>query len=108
MKINIYTILKPSKDNYDILIQDFIKMSSKFAKVQIFYIFNKDIAKAQTIGEKESQELYTKTYEPYLKGYNVALDVLGKPLDTYKFANLIENRMEVNFFIGGEIGRAHV
>src|SRR5574344_3028136 len=104
MKINIYTILKPSKDNYDILIQDFIKMSSKFAKVQIFYIFNKDIANAQTIGEKESQELYTKTYEPYLKGYNVALDVLGKPLDTYKFANLIENRMEVNFFIGGAYG----
>ncbi|PIF03531.1 MAG: 23S rRNA (pseudouridine(1915)-N(3))-methyltransferase RlmH, partial [Arcobacter sp.] len=48
MKINIYTILKPSSDNFDKIIQDFIKMSSKYAKIKVHYIFNKTISKAQT------------------------------------------------------------
>ena len=49
MKINIYSIIKPSKDEFDVLIKEFIKMSSKYAKVEVHYIFNKNIAKAQTI-----------------------------------------------------------
>ena len=49
-KINIYSIIKPSKDEFDVLIKEFIKMSSKYAKIEVFYIFNKNIAKAQTIG----------------------------------------------------------
>ena len=104
MKINIYSIIKPSKDEFDVLIKEFIKMSSKYAKVEVFYIFNKNIAKAQTIGEKESQQAYSDTYEPLLKGYNIALDVLGKKLDTYAFSSLIDDKNEVNFFIGGAFG----
>ena len=42
MKINIYSIIKPSKDEFDVLIKEFIKMSSKYAKVEVFYIFNKN------------------------------------------------------------------
>lgn len=103
-KINIYSIIKPSKDEFDVLIKEFIKMSSKYAKIEVFYIFNKNIAKAQTIGEKESQQAYSDTYEPLLKGYNIALDVLGKKLDTYAFSSLIDNKNEVNFFIGGAFG----
>ena len=82
-KINIYSIIKPSKDEFDVLIKEFIKMSSKYAKVEVFYIFNKNIAKAQTIGEKESQQAYS---------------------DTYAFSSLIDNKNEVNFFIGGAFG----
>ena len=104
MKINIYSIIKPSKDEFDVLIKEFIKMSSKYAKVEVFYIFNKNIAKAQTIGEKEAQLSYSETYEPLLKGYNIALDVLGKKVDTYAFSALLENKNEVNFFIGGAYG----
>ena len=104
MKINIYSIIKPSKDEFDVLIKEFIKMSSKYAKVEVFYIFNKDIAKAQTIGENESKEIYTKTYLPYLKGYNIALDVLGKSVDSFVFSKLLEDKNEVNFFIGGAYG----
>lgn len=104
MKINIYTIVKPSKDDFDTLIKDFIKMSLKYAKVEVHYIFNKNIAKAQTIGEKEAQQSYSDTYEPLLKGYNIALDVLGKKVDSYKFANLLEGKNEINFFIGGAFG----
>ena len=104
MKINIYSILKPSKDNFDSIIQDFLKMSSKYAKVEVHYIFNKNIAKAQTIGEKEAQQSYSETYEPLLRGFNIALDVLGKKVDTYAFSSLLEDKNEVNFFIGGAYG----
>jgi 23S rRNA (pseudouridine1915-N3)-methyltransferase len=103
-KINIYSIIKPTKDEFDTLIKEFIKMSSKYAKVEVFYIFNKNIAKAQTIGEKEAQQAYSETYEPLLKGYNIALDVLGKKVDTYAFSALLEDKNEVNFFIGGAYG----
>ena len=104
MKINIYSIVKPSADDFDKLIKEFIKMSSKYAKVEVFYIFNKDIAKAQTIGENESKEIYTKTYLPFFKGYNIALDVLGKSVDSFAFSKLLEDKNEINFFIGGAYG----
>lgn len=104
MKINIYSIIKPSKDEFDSIIQEFIKMSSKYAKVEVLYIFNKNIAKAQTIGEKEAQQSYSEIYEPLLKGYNIALDVLGKKVDTYAFSTLLEDKNEINFFIGGAYG----
>ncbi|QKF72714.1 SPOUT methyltransferase [Aliarcobacter faecis] len=104
MKINIYSIVKPSSDDFDKLIKDFIKMSSKYAKVEVFYIFNKEIAKAQAIGETEAKEIYTKTYLPYLKGYNIALDVLGKSVDSFAFSKLLEDKNEINFFIGGAYG----
>ena len=104
MKINIYSIIKPSKDEFDVLIKEFIKMSAKYAKLEVHYIFNKNIAKAQTMGEKEAQQFYSETYEPLLKGFNIALDVLGKKVDTYAFSALIEDKNEVNFFIGGAYG----
>jgi len=104
MKINIYSIVKPAKDDFDILIKEFIKMSSKYAKVEVHYIFNKNIAKAQTIGQKEAQQAYSDVYEPLLKGYNIALDVLGKKVDSYKFSKLIDGKNEINFFIGGAFG----
>ncbi len=103
-KINIYSILKPTKDNFDSIIQEFVKMSSKYSKVEVHYIFNKNIAKAQTIGEKEAQQSYSETYEPLLRGFNIALDVLGKKVDTYTFSSLLEDKNEVNFFIGGAYG----
>lgn len=104
IKINIYTILKPSKDEFDSIIKEFIKMSSKYAKVEFHYVFNKTISKAQTIGEKESQASYSEAYEPLLKGYNIALDVLGKRVDTFAFSKQIEGKNEINYFIGGAFG----
>lgn len=104
VKINIYAIVKPAKDDFDSLIKEFIKMSSKYAKVEVHYIFNKNIAKSQTIGQKEAQQAYSDVYEPLLKGYNIALDVLGKKVDSYKFSNLLEGKNEINFFIGGAFG----
>ena len=39
-----------------------------------------------------------------MKGYNIALDVLGKSVDSFAFSKLLEDKNEVNFFIGGAYG----
>lgn len=103
-KINIYAIVKPNKDEFDKLANEFIKMCSKFAKVEVHAIFNKNIAKAQTINETEAQKSYTQAFLPYMKGHCIALDVLGKKIDSFEFSKLITNSSEVNFFIGGAYG----
>ncbi|RXJ67006.1 23S rRNA (pseudouridine(1915)-N(3))-methyltransferase RlmH [Halarcobacter ebronensis] len=103
-KINIYTIVKPSKDEFDKLSNEFIKMCSKFAKVEVHTIFNKNIAKAQTINEVEAQKSYSEAFEPYLKGFCIALDVLGDKVDSFEFSKLITSSSEINFFIGGAYG----
>lgn len=103
-KINIYYIAKPAKDEFDTIINEFIKMSSKYATLKVNCIFNKNIAKAQTISQSEAQQSYSQAYENYLTGYNVALDVLGKKMDSHKFSELLEGKNEINFFIGGAFG----
>jgi len=80
-------------------------MSSKWAKVEVHSLFNKQISKAQTIGEKKSQKAYNELYEPKLStGYNIALDVLGRKVDSFKFSALLENKTTINIFIGGAYG----
>ena len=103
-KINIYSIAKSTNDEYDVIAKEFIKMSSKYAKVECFNLFNKKISKAQMIGEKEAQQSYSEVYEPLMNGYNIALDVLGKKVDSFGFAGILQNHTTINFFIGGAFG----
>ncbi|MCD4758909.1 MAG: 23S rRNA (pseudouridine(1915)-N(3))-methyltransferase RlmH [Arcobacteraceae bacterium] len=104
-KINIYQIVKKSNDQFEPIINEFIKMSSRFAKIEVHSLFNKQISKAQTIGEVESQKAYNELYIPKLStGYNIALDVLGKQIDSFKFSTLLEDKTTINFFIGGAYG----
>ncbi len=80
-------------------------MSSRFAKIEVHSLFNKQISKAQTIGETESQKAYNELYIPKLSsGYNIALDVLGKQIDSFEFSTLLEDKTTINFFIGGAYG----
>ena len=105
MKINIYQIAKNDKDEYEKIINNFIKMSKKYAQVEIHNLFTKNISKAQMIGKTEAQKSYNEVFEPKLvSGYNIALDVLGKNIDSYKFSNLLEDSATINFFIGGAYG----
>jgi len=80
-------------------------MSSKYASIEVHSLFNKNIAKAQSLGEKESHKAYNELYIPKLSnGYNIALDVLGKQVDSFKFSEILENKQTINFFIGGAYG----
>ncbi len=103
-KINIYSIAKSTNDEFDTIVKEFIKMSLKYAKVEVFNMFNKKISKAQTIGQKESQESYAEAFLPNMQGFNIALDVLGKKHDSFSFAKLIDDKTTINFFIGGAYG----
>lgn len=104
LKINIYSIAKSVNDEFDLISKEFIKMSLKYAKVETFNLFNKKISKAQTIGRLESQQSYTEAFLPHMQGFNIALDVKGKKLDSFKFAKLIDDKATVNLFIGGAYG----
>lgn len=106
MKINIYSIVKPSNDEFETISKEFIKMSLKYAKVETHYIFNKKIAKAQTQNEVDAKKSYTEAFLPSIKSgsYNIALDVLGKKVDSFKFAEFLDKSAEINFFIGGAFG----
>jgi len=80
-------------------------MSSKFAKVEVHSLFNKQISKAQTIGQKESQQSYNNIFIPKIStGYNIALDVLGAKIDSFEFSKILEDKVIVNFYIGGAYG----
>ncbi len=105
MKINIYQIAKNDKDEFEPIVNNFIKMASKYAKIEIHNLFNNTIGKQQTIGENEAKRSYSEVFEPKLSnGFNIALDVLGKPLDSFAFSKLLEDKIVINFFIGGAYG----
>jgi len=104
MNIKVFSIEKSGDNHIDILNKEFIKMISKNAFVEDIVLFNKQISKAQIIGAKEAKESYAKTYEPYLKGYNIALDVTGNQYDSFQFSKIFDNEVNINFFIGGAYG----
>jgi len=107
LKINIYIIdKKGKKELYEPLVEHYKKISKQWAKVEIFEIFNKDIAKAQDINPKSAQKSYTLALEKHMKSgaYNITLDPLGKELDSFEFADLFKDKKEINFFIGGAYG----
>lgn len=104
MKINIYQIAKNSNDHFHPIIKEFIKMTSRYGTLEIHNLFNKQIAKAQIIGEIEAQQSYSEVFIPKLNGFNIALDVLGVKLDSFQFSSLITDHATINFFIGGAFG----
>ncbi len=104
MNIRVFTIEKSSDAKLDGISEEYIKMISRFAKAEEIKIFTKQIAAAQMMGAKEAQASYSKAYEPYLKGYSVALDAEGEMLTSEEFSQLFEKDVNINFFIGGAFG----
>ena len=105
MKINIISIAKKEKSIYDPLYKELTKMISRFAKVEVTELFPKDVAKAHTISPEASGKSYTKVLEPYKKGsYNITLHPDAKELDSFEFSKLLEDKISINFFIGGAYG----
>ncbi|MBL0687203.1 MAG: 23S rRNA (pseudouridine(1915)-N(3))-methyltransferase RlmH [Sulfurospirillum sp.] len=104
MNIKVFTIEKSSDSRIDTLSREFIKMISKNALVEEVVLFNNKISKAQIKGFKEAKDSYTKIYESHLNGYNIALDVKGEEYDSCQFSKIFDNKMSINFFIGGAYG----
>ena len=104
MKISVYSIEKTQSPAVESLLKEYIKMSSRFAKLEDITLFNKQIALAQTKGEAAAQASYTQAYDPYLKGLCIALDVTGETMDSFEFASLLQESADIRFFIGGAYG----
>ena len=102
MKINIIVIDKKGKDQlYSGLIEHYKKIAKPFAKVEVIEVFNKEISKAQEISPQAAQKAYTKALEPYMQSsINIALDPSSKEVDSFEFADLLKNSMQINLFIG--------
>jgi len=105
MKVNILSIAKPEKSLYSPLYKELMMMTSKFSRIEDIEIFNKKIHQAQVEGEAKAQSAYTQAFEPYLsKSYNIALHPNGKLIDSFKFSKLLNDKISVNFYIGGAYG----
>lgn len=102
-KIKIYAISK--KQNK--LIGEFTKNITRFGVfVDVMNIFNNKINEAQRISPQHAKTAYSNEFNKYIKDnvFNIALDVHGKEVDSYEFSNLIRDKEEVSFFIGGAFG----
>lgn len=97
----MYSIAK-IKDDFGI--EEYIKMSQKYAIIEDAILFNNKIAKAQSIGRDESLKSYDEIYSSKLSGYCIGLDENGKFLDSFEFAKLLSDKAKVSFFIGGAYG----
>ncbi len=104
MNIRVFSIEKSGDSSIDALNREFIKMISRGASIEDIVLFNKQIAKAQTKGALQARESYTKTFDPYLKGYNISLDVEGEECDSFEFSKIFANEPNINFFVGGAYG----
>lgn len=101
--IKVICVGKIKDKNLKNLIDDYYKRISKYVNVQIIEI--KDENKNYDEMKKESKEI-----ENYLdnKNYNIALDRLGKDINSIEFSNLIDktfiNYSNITFIIGGSLG----
>ena len=107
MKINVVAIARPEKDGYAQLCEHFIKMSRRYAQVVSHDLFNAKIRRAQESGPEPSQKLYAELFAPWTKrGLTISLDPAGRELESEAFAQLMADRGEVTFFIGGAYGHS--
>ncbi len=106
MKINIYTIdKKAKKEIYDPLIEHYIRSSNKWAEINVYDIFSKDIAKANDISPDAAKKSYSDAYDKYMRNeYSIVLDPVARQVDSYEFSELLKDKGAVNFFIGGAYG----
>ena len=101
--IKIICIGKVKDKNLQNLIEDYYKRISKYMSIQIIEL--KDENENYDEMKRESKEI-----ENYLdnKNYNIALDRLGKDINSIEFSNLIDktfiNYSNITFIIGGSLG----
>ena len=106
MHICIYVVDKKGKEKlYAPLIEHYIKIAKPFARVELIEVFDKRIAKAHDISPQAAQQSYTAALEKFVgSGFDIALHPEGKEIDSFGFADLLKDRVRVNFYIGGAYG----
>ncbi|WP_304341959.1 23S rRNA (pseudouridine(1915)-N(3))-methyltransferase RlmH [Campylobacter ureolyticus] len=103
MEILVYSISKEKIEFYS-EINEYIKMSKKYANIKDKVLFNNQIAKAQSSSKDMALKAYDEAYEPLIDGFCIGLDEGGKILDSVEFSKLFLAKNKVSFFIGGAYG----
>jgi len=79
-------------------------MIQKYAQITEIQLFNKKISSAQNRDAIMAKESYSEAFEPYMKGYNIALHPAGKEVDSFEFSQNFAINTSLNFFIAGAYG----
>lgn len=103
MQIHIVCIQK-NQDEFQTLNQKYTKLIGNYARINQVNIFNNKIANAQKTSAKEAKKSYEEPLLLHKKGFNIILDERGKALSSFQFSELISNKNELSFFIGGAYG----
>lgn len=100
-QISIYSCFKG--DDFDP--SNYIKISSKWAKITDINKFSPSIAKAQSSGDVMlAKKSYESAYLKSAEGFCIALDERGEQMSSEEFSKLLENHAKISFFIGGAYG----
>ena len=106
VKIMVYYIAK-NKDMSDTICEEFKALSLGFGvKLDFINLFSKSIKEGQKQDSQEAQKSYTKEFLKVFKNQQckIALSPNGKSVDSFAFSKLLENKVEIAFFIGGAYG----
>jgi len=106
VKINIYIVdKKGKKELYEPLVEHYRKLCRPWAQVEVHVVFTKEIARAQDQSPQMAQKSYSEALERFRgSGYDIVLDPEGREVTSEEFAELLKDRREVNFYIGGAYG----
>lgn len=102
MQINIFYIQKD--DEFSILREKYARLVSKYVTLRENNLLNKKISRAQSLGTLEAKKSYEEAFLPHKKGFCIALDERGEELTSLEFAQLLRDKSELSFFIGGAYG----
>ncbi|MCX2682699.1 23S rRNA (pseudouridine(1915)-N(3))-methyltransferase RlmH [Campylobacter sp. MIT 21-1685] len=102
MQIHIFSIQKHKE--FESLAEKYRKYISFFATLKEHNLFDRKIANAQNRNALAAKKSYEEVFTPHKKGFCVVLDEKGKAFDSKEFADFIENKNELRFFIGGAYG----
>lgn len=105
MTVQLISIAKKERSIYDPVASELIKMTRRFARIEMVDLFDKQIAKAQSLDADAASRAYTESLSPYLnRSYDIAMHPAGKAVDSYEFSKLLADKISVTFYIGGAYG----
>ncbi len=104
LKVLLYCISKKEKGATEAISNRYIKLCKGLGvRLEITNVFSGRIQQLQHI--EEIKKMYSRLLLPHLsEGFCIALDVCGERMDSMQFANMLENKNMVVFFVGGAYG----
>jgi len=103
-RIVVYAIGKKDEPCVRSLVDEYVKQTARWARVEFVDIYTKKIQQAQK-DPGAARRAYTEALLPYLEGnFSIALHPEAKEFDSHGFAALLEKSERIAFFIGGAYG----